>query len=136
MSDPRVGELTVAVAAAVVIRNGCVLLARRPAGAHLEGLWEFPGGKIEPGESPEEAVVRELREELGIDVVPRARLASIDHRYPDRRIHLVALLCDGTRDPRRASVRWRWTALSNLDPTEMPEADRPIVERLRTGGPP
>ncbi len=74
----------VVVAAAVVIREGRVLLTRRAEGQHLAGLWEFPGGKLEDGESPEEALVRECREECGIEVAVSEILEVTHHRYPQK----------------------------------------------------
>ncbi|NLB13869.1 MAG: (deoxy)nucleoside triphosphate pyrophosphohydrolase, partial [Gammaproteobacteria bacterium] len=76
------------VAAAITDPRGRVLLARRTVGRDLAGLWEFPGGKVEPGETPEQALVRELREELGIEVRPGAPLIAVAQAYPTKRLRL------------------------------------------------
>ena len=81
--------MTVVVAAAVVIQNGRVLLTRRADGQHLAGMWEFPGGKLEDGESPEEALVRECREECGIEVEVGEILDVTHHRYPAKAVLLL-----------------------------------------------
>ncbi len=84
------------VAAGILVRDGRVLLSRRPAGAHLAGLWEFPGGKVEPGESPEAALVRELREELGLEISRFRPFRFAYHAYPEK-----------NRAPARVSLRNR-----------------------------
>ncbi|GAB4368634.1 MAG: 8-oxo-dGTP diphosphatase MutT [Acidobacteriota bacterium] len=120
------------VAAAVIERRGRFLLARRPAGGHMAGYWEFPGGKLEDGETPESALVRELREELGVAVAPPRPFAVLRHDYPDRRVELHFLrtsIVDGQPRPLEvAEIGW-------FEPARMPElpilpADLPLVERL------
>jgi mutator protein MutT len=81
------------VAAAVIVYQGLVLLAQR-LGGDLDGLWEFPGGKFDPGEGWQEATIRELQEELNLEVRPRKRLAVIEHQYPAKRVRLHFVLCD------------------------------------------
>src|SRR5215471_12269213 len=80
---------TIIVSAGVVIEHGRVLLTQRKAGTHLAGAWEFPGGKVEPGEDPRDALVRELAEELGIDVTSGEILDVTFHRYPERAVLLL-----------------------------------------------
>ncbi|MHB8895622.1 MAG: (deoxy)nucleoside triphosphate pyrophosphohydrolase [Candidatus Geothermincolia bacterium] len=92
MSD----ELAIIVTAAVIEADGLVLIAQRPPGGRHPGEWEFPGGKVEPGETSEDCVRRELVEELGIEVRVGRRLASIRHSYPDLEIELVAYACEIT----------------------------------------
>ncbi|HSD15672.1 MAG TPA: Nudix family hydrolase [Thermomonas sp.] len=116
-----------------VIRDarGRILLARRTLGRDLAGLWEFPGGKVEPGESPEDALVRELREELGIEARVGEALVRVPQQYPDKRLVL---------DVRRVAFRGvpkgldgqalAWSPLSALAKYPMPPADRPVVAAL------
>lgn len=117
-----------------VIRDarGRVLLARRTEGRDLAGLWEFPGGKHEPGESAEAALARELHEELGIDVEVGARLISVPQIYPDKRLRLDVR----TIASWRGSARGRegqalvWVPPHKLSSYAMPPADRPVVAAL------
>lgn len=117
-----------------VIRDarGRILLARRTAGRDLAGLWEFPGGKCEPGESPEAALVRELREELGIEATVGAPLISVPQQYPGKRIVLDVRHVDVWRGPARGreGQALAWVPLDLLDRYEMPPADRPVVAAL------
>jgi 8-oxo-dGTP diphosphatase len=121
----------VLVAAGILVRGGRVLLARRPEGKHLAGLWEFPGGKVEPGESPDAALVRELREELGVELERFRPFRFAHHVYPETTVLLLAYLCAIDEDPRDASVDWRWQAIADLDAAAMPAADASLVEDLR-----
>ncbi len=120
------------VTAGVVIQDGHVLVARRKAGSHLAGLWEFPGGKLEPGESPEECLARELREELGVSVRVGRVLETVYHRYPEKNVLLLFYACELTDgEPQAldvADVAWvRRAELSDLD---WVPADVAFVERL------
>ena len=120
------------MAAAITDARGRILLARRTEGRDLAGLWEFPGGKREPGETPEQALVRELREELGIEVKVGAPLIAVAQQYPHKRLRL---------DVRRVT-RWRgtprgqegqalaWVPPDKLPGYAMPPADRPVVAAL------
>lgn len=129
------------VCAALVDAEGRVLLAERPAGKAMAGLWEFPGGKIDADETPEAALARELREELGIEVeeADLAPLAFASHAYPDFHVLLLLYFCRQWRGavvPREAQ-RVMWIAAEALAAQPMPEADKPLVaalrERLREG---
>jgi len=113
-------------------RNRVLLMQRLP-GKHLAGLWEFPGGKLEPGEAIEHALARELREELGIEAHAFAPVISLPWRYPEKSVRLHALRVTGWRgEPQaREGHPLRWAPLEELDPTRMPAADRPIVTALR-----
>ncbi|KAF1714200.1 DNA mismatch repair protein MutT [Pseudoxanthomonas yeongjuensis] len=121
------------VAAAITDARGRILLARRTDGRDLAGLWEFPGGKREPGESPEDALVRELQEELGITVKVGPPLIEVPQQYPDKRLrldvrHVVAW--QGT--PRGIEGQaLAWVAPEKLSRYPMPPADRPVVAALR-----
>ncbi|MDD3449174.1 MAG: Nudix family hydrolase [Gammaproteobacteria bacterium] len=121
------------VAAAVFDDAGRVLLARRPAHLHQGGLWEFPGGKVEPGESLEQALARELQEELGI--LPRRSrpLIRIRHAYPDRRVELDVWRVDAfSGEPHgREGQPVEWVAPEELPEREFPAANRPIVNAVR-----
>ena len=123
----------VEVAAAIVEAGGRYLLTKRPRGSHLEGLWEFPGGKREPGETMEACLHRELWEELAVrvgDVVP---FASVRHEYTERTVELHFYRCRIVAGEARASVgsELRWVAPAELDQYELPAADRGIIDTLR-----
>ncbi len=123
---------TVLVAAGVIEREGRILAARRKQGSHLEGHWEFPGGKIEPDESPEECLVRELEEEIGVRVRPREILEVVFHRYPEKSVLLLFYRCDLVEgEPRPLDCgEVRWVARAELPSLDWAPADIPFVERL------
>lgn len=125
---------TVHVAVGVVIDEANrVLVALRSQQAHQGGLWEFPGGKCEPGETIEEALRRELHEELGIQVLSDAPLCKIAHDYGDKKVLLeVRRVLSFTGEPEgREGQAVRWAALSTLEPSQFPEANRPIIRRIQ-----
>lgn len=113
--------------------HGRVLIAQRPEGRHLAGLWEFPGGKCEQGELPIDALARELREELGVVVESARPLIAIPHDYPDKRILLDVWTVSAWSGVvlAREHQRLAWADLSELDRIEMPAADRPAITALR-----
>jgi 8-oxo-dGTP diphosphatase len=123
------------VAVALVDADGRVLLAQRPAGKAMAGLWEFPGGKVQPDEAPEAALIRELKEELGIDVSEAclAPLTFASHRY--ERFHLLMPLYVCRRWSGTVSARegqgLAWVRPQKLDQYAMPPADKPLVAMLR-----
>ncbi|KQT85875.1 8-oxo-dGTP diphosphatase MutT [Aurantimonas sp. Leaf443] len=127
-------RIVLVVACALVDADGRILLAERPAGKTLAGLWEFPGGKLEPGETPEEALVRELREELGIETkVPcLAPLTFASHSYDDFHLLMPLYVCrryEGT--PRsNEGQRLKWVRARNLRDYPMPPADEPLIAPL------
>ena len=112
---------------------GRILLMQRLPGKHLAGKWEFPGGKIEPGESIEHALSRELHEELGIEVLSSAPLISLPWHYPEKSVRLHAWRVTGWRGEPRAleGHPLRWLTVRELDIATMPPADVPIVAALR-----
>ena len=122
------------VAAALVDRAGRVLVQQRPAGKQLAGLWEFPGGKVEPGETPEDALVRELAEELGIAVAVEALhpLTFASEPLADRHLLLLLYLCrDWTGEPQALdAAALAWHAPSALYDLAMPPADLPFIAIL------
>ena len=131
-------ELVRVVAGAVFDGAGHVLIAERPAGKHLAGRWEFPGGKIGVDESCERALVRELHEELGIMVHGSEPLLMLVHAYPDRQVELhlhVVKRWDGTVRGLDGQ-RLKWVPLDALDAEDILEADRPFIDALRRRGPP
>lgn len=117
-----------------VIRDprGKVLLARRTRGRDLAGLWEFPGGKVDPGETPEQALLRELREELGIEAVPGTPLICVPQRYPHKRIRLDVWRVDGYRGTPKGldGQALAWVPQDKLWRYPMPPGDRPVVAAL------
>lgn len=121
------------VAAAVMRPDGAVLLARRPEHVHQGGKWEFPGGKVEAGESFEAALTRELREELDIEPLSARRLIRIRHDYPDRSVLLDVWRVDRyTGEPHgREGQPLRWVPPQELDGLEFPEANRAIVTAVQ-----
>ena len=120
------------VVAALIERDGLILVGQRPEGTHLAGLWEFPGGKPELGETSEQALARELHEELGIEhCVVGPRVDSVEHAYPefDLALDLHPVQTDETPRALQAAAL-RWVAPAELPTMPMPEADRPLVGRL------
>jgi 8-oxo-dGTP diphosphatase len=122
------------VAAALIDGKGRLLLQQRPAGKTMAGLWEFPGGKIEPDETPEEALARELAEELGIAVatVDLAAGAFSSEALGERHLLLLLYLCRAwTGEPQALEGgALRWVDLGELDDLPMPPADRPLIGLL------
>lgn len=132
---PAAGLPVIYVAcAALVDADGRVLVAERPPGKPMAGLWEFPGGKIEPGETPEAALVRELEEELGVRTHGSclAPVGWASHAYPDKHVVLLAFACRkwlGAPAGREGQAL-RWAKLTELWRLPMPEADRPLLGQL------
>ena len=125
------------VVAAVIHReDGRLLITQRLADDTLGGYWEFPGGKVDPGEELRAALARELREELGIEAHIGAEIHSIVHAYPDRDVRLYfyeVRIVSG--EPRKLEVAdLRWVTLDELMDYQFPEADRPLLEQLRREG--
>ncbi|QBB72542.1 Nudix family hydrolase [Pseudolysobacter antarcticus] len=118
-----------------VIRDarGRILLAQRPPGKHLAGLWEYPGGKLEAGETPEQALARELHEELGIHTTAMRRLIRIPWHYPDKDIVLDVfdVLAYNGEPSSCEGQQLQWHALGELSGADMPPADRPVLAALK-----
>ncbi|MCB1802398.1 MAG: Nudix family hydrolase [Gammaproteobacteria bacterium] len=133
MSEPASGDVMHVAAAALCAADGRILLTQRPQAAHQGGLWEFPGGKLEAGESVEHALRRELHEELGIDLVRHRPLIRITHHYPDRSVLLDVHRVDAWQgEPHgREGQPLAWALPQQLDDYPMPAADVPIVMALQ-----
>lgn len=122
-------------AVALIDRDGRLLLAQRPEGKAMAGLWEFPGGKVEPGETPETALIRELSEELGIDTWQSclAPLSFASHSYPEFHLLMLLFACrkwSGIAQPREAQAL-KWARAQDLHRYPMPDADLPLIPVLR-----
>lgn len=139
MSDSLLPAKPVPVVAAVITDDaGRVLLAQRPAHKHLALKWEFPGGKVEPGETPEAALARELREELGIAIDTLRPLPRFTHDYGSVVIAMMPFACRlaaGSRAPHpHEHIALAWVTLADLDTYDLAPADLPIVAALRAEG--
>ena len=122
---------TVVVTAAIIQRNERYLVTRRQPGVHLAGVWEFPGGKCDTGESLTACMVRELSEELGIRATVGSEVFTITHEYPDRRVELHFFDCRTTDDPSPLlGQEMRWVAREELADLEFPPADAELIRRL------
>ena len=121
----------IVVTAAVVERDGAFLLTRRLDGTHLAGHWEFPGGKRHAGETLEECLAREIREELDADIEVGPEILASVHDYPDRSIELRFFRCVLTSDPKpMMGQEMRWVALRDLPSIQLPPADDELVQLL------
>jgi 8-oxo-dGTP diphosphatase len=128
-------KLVLVAACALIDPDGRVLIAERPPGKSMAGLWEFPGGKIEAGERPEETVIRELKEELGIDVKEAclAPFTFASHAYPDFQLLMPLYVCrrwEGIVAPREGQAI-KWVRPRDLSSYPMPPADLPLIPMLR-----
>lgn len=130
---PKAGSPPVIeVSAGLIFRSGKLLIARRCAGAHLGGLWEFPGGKREAGETFEQALVRELREELGVIVQVDALFEELTHAYAEKTVLLKFFLCgllQGEPQPLGCAAI-RWVTRAELAAHEFPPADQRLLQKL------
>ena len=124
--------MTIVVAAAVIEREGRLLVTRRPTGVHLEGLWEFPGGKCQEGESLRECLRRELVEELGTDAAVGDEIFWTSHEYDERTVTLHFFDCSLMREPRPLlGQEMRWVTRDELGSLAFPPADAELITRLR-----
>ena len=126
------GDEPIVVVAAVIERDGRVLVSRRLEGTHLAGRWEFPGGKCEPGESHEACLARELEEELGVTrSTVGEEIGTAEHAYPERVVRLHFRRCTLDEEPRGLlGQSLRWVTRAELGTLELPDADRDLVKRL------
>ena len=126
----------IAVVAALLVRDGKLMIAQRPAGKHMAGKWEFPGGKIEKGETPERALERELWEELGVKTRTGRIYHAIHHSYPEKDILLLfyrSRLIEGEPRPiEEADIRWIEEA--QIRDFDWAEADAPLIDLIENDG--
>lgn len=129
-------KLVLVAACALIDADGRVLIAERPPGKPMAGLWEFPGGKVEVGERPEQTLIRELREELGITVREDclAPLTFASHAYPDFHLLMPLYVCRRWEGQASAKIHTRlaWVRPNRLRDYPMPPADEPLVSHLTT----
>lgn len=120
------------VAAGLVFRNARLLITQRCAQAHLGGLWEFPGGKREPDETFEECLVRELREELAIEITVGELVESLTHAYPEKTVHLKFFRCRWQQHEPQAlgCSAFKWITAAELKDYAFPAADARLLEKL------
>ena len=127
-------NLILVAACALIDPDGRVLIAQRPEGKAMAGLWEFPGGKVEPGERPEESLIRELKEELGIVVKEEclAPLTFASHRYPDFHLLMPLYVCRRWEEivAAREGQKLKWVWPKDLRNYPMPPADEPLIPHL------
>jgi 8-oxo-dGTP diphosphatase len=135
MSEGRKRPIVIVAACALLAREGAVLIAKRPEGRPLAGLWEFPGGKVKPGEEPEGALIRELNEELGIEIARHdlAPLTFASHAYPDFHLLMPVYLCRRWQGSvaAREGQELLWVKPDTLHLYDMPPADEPLKIAFR-----
>ena len=122
------------VSAALIFRDGQLLITQRHAASHLGGLWEFPGGKREAGETFEQCLVREIREELGVVISVGELFEEIRHDYPEKSVHLKFFICQlisGEPQPLDCAAV-KWIDQAGLDTHEFPAADAQLLEKLKS----
>ena len=127
--------MRVEVVAAIVRRNGKILITRRLDHVHLGGLWEFPGGKVEAEESLQGALLREILEELGMEIAVGSEIFTIEHDYPTKSVRLHFFNCTVIQgEPRALDVSdLRWVTPSQLADFEFPPADTELIKKLMAG---
>ncbi len=134
MPNSPQADLPIAVCAAIIIDKGLVLITRRPADKPHGGYWEFPGGKIDPGESPHESLRRELKEELAIKISVKALVATVHHHYQWGSVLIIAYSCNwlaGQIKHLEVSDH-AWVHPDQLEEYQLLPADRPFVIELKT----
>jgi mutator protein MutT len=124
-------DAVIVVLAAIIERDGRILLTRRAAGTHLGGLWEFPGGKCEPGETHDACLRREIDEELGADATIGDEVLVTEHAYPEQTVRLHFRRCTIAGDPiARLGQEMMWATRADLAALEFPAADRELIQLL------
>ena len=125
-------KVNIDVSAALIFHNGRLLITRRPVGSHLEGLWEFPGGKREAGETFEQCLVREIREELGIDIAVGELVEDISHAYTDRTVRLKFFSCRwiGGEPKALGCASFTWAGKDELGRFKFPAADAKLLKKM------
>lgn len=121
------------VSAALIFRGGQLLITQRHANSHLGGRWEFPGGKREPGETFEQCLAREIKEELGVEIAVGELFEEISHTYPEKSVHLKFFRCtllSGEPQPLDCAAV-KWIQKDGLDVHEFPAADARLLQKLR-----
>ena len=120
------------VSAALIFRRGKLLITQRHAAAHLGGLWEFPGGKCEPGETFEQCLAREIREELGVEISVGDLFEEISHRYPEKSVRLKFFICKllAGAPPPLDCADVKWVTKAELAGFEFPAADLQLLAKL------
>lgn len=135
-TEPGRSDGTIEVVAAVVSRGDTILLCQRHAGPHLPLLWEFPGGKIDQGETPPDALERELAEELDVKAEVGREVASIRHRYPEKRVRIRFFTAHIDGEPRPiVHRRIRWVPFGALSKYEVPPANQAVIDMIVDAGP-
>ncbi len=121
------------VTCAIIIQEKKILCVQRGLGRHLAGKWEFPGGKVQEGEAPEDAVVREVREELDLEVKVIGTLEPVTHAYPDKTVRLLPFLCriTGGNLHLHEHQAFEWLLPDELSKLDWCEADQPILAELK-----
>lgn len=135
MEAERDVPIVLVVAVALMDSDGRILIAKRPEGKKMAGLWEFPGGKVDPGETPERALIRELQEELGVDTRASclAPIGFASHAYDDFHLLMPLYVCrvwNGTPMPKEGQ-ELAWVRPARLGDYPMPPADIPLIAQLR-----
>jgi mutator protein MutT len=132
VSAIRHSSFVIEVSAALIFRAGKLLITQRHARSHLGGMWEFPGGKREPGETFEQCLVREIREELGVEIAVGKLFEEIRHDYEEKSVHLKFFACEllaGEPQPLDCAAL-KWIERSELSAHEFPAADARLLEKL------
>ncbi len=126
----------IAVVAGLLVKEGRLLIARRPFGTHMAGKWEFPGGKIERGETPEVALERELFEELGIRTKTGRIYHAVAHSYPEKDVLVLFYrsTLEGGEPRAIEEAEVRWIEEKELENFDWAQADQPVIERLLSAG--
>ena len=131
---PKSAANVIDVSAGLIFRHGLLLITQRHPEAHLGGLWEFPGGKVNPAESPEDCLKRELMEELGIEVEVKELIETVTHEYPEKTVRLKFFRCAWVANEPRAigCADFAWAGREQLANYTFPAADSQLLQKLQT----